>query len=97
MLVKEDPKLVLLKWHEQSAHFRELMQHAGWEMFMDYAGKVVAEETERLHAVPPGLAGGVSDYQRGVIAGLRRAVGLPAEIVKNTEFVRGNRDGQRSN
>ena len=86
----DDPKLKLLKWHESSAHLRELMQFNGWESYLNYVELVVREEETRLHAIPPGLSGGISDYQRGVIAGLRRAVGIPAEVIKNTEYARSN-------
>ena len=86
----EDPKLVLVKWHADVAHLHDLLHREGWDTYMGYVNRVITEEMERTLAIPPGLAGGVSDYQRGVIAGLRRAIQLPTEIIKNTQHARNN-------
>lgn len=80
----EDQKLVLMRWHADMAHLREMMQQVGWDVYLGYMDKVIAEHTERV------LSGTNMDYERGVVAGLRRALALPQEVIVNTQAARDN-------
>ena len=82
--MKEDPKLVMLRWHADMAHLRDLLQQEGWDTYQRYMDKVIGEHVERV------LSGAAMDYERGVVAGLRRALSLPAEVISNTQQARDN-------
>ena len=86
----DDPKLVLLKWHTDVAHLRELLHQEGWDKYTLYVDRVINEQIEQLLNTPPGMPQGMTDFQRGVITGLRRAVQIPHEIIKNVEVARAN-------
>lgn len=76
---------VMLKWHADVANLRDMMRSPGWDTYLAYMEKLVKEEIEHV------LGAGPSDehnYKRGVVAGLRRAANLPAEVTKNTDSVR---------
>jgi hypothetical protein len=82
--VKEDPKLEMMRWHADMAHLREMIQQTGWDTYQRYVDKVIGEHTERV------LSGTDMDYERGVVAGLRRALSLPSEVIVNTQAARDN-------
>ena len=84
-MVKND---VLLKWHADVAHLRDLMRHEGWERYLGFAEKVLNEEIENTLLIPPDAPAGLSAYQRGVVAGIRRALNIPAEVIRNTDLAR---------
>jgi hypothetical protein len=80
--VADDPKLVLLKWHADSAWLHELLRHEGWEKYADYLEKVTTQAIEALiGGTPPGPA---TDWQKGYIAGLRHAAQIPHDVIRNT-------------
>lgn len=66
------------------AHLRDLLKQTGWDTYQAYMSKVIDEHTERV------LAGSNMDYERGVVAGLRRALSLPQEVIANTQQARDN-------
>lgn len=80
----EDTKLVLARWHADMAHLREMILQMGWDVYERYMDKEIGQHTERV------LAGDNMDYERGVVAGLRRALAIPQEVIANTQAARDN-------
>lgn len=60
------------------------MLQMGWDVYERYIDKEVTQHTERV------LAGDNMDYERGVVAGLRRALAIPQEVIANTQAARDN-------
>jgi hypothetical protein len=82
-VVIEDQKIVLARWHANVAHLRDMMQTPGWDTYIEFTDRVIAESVETLLTIdPPGPA---TDWRKGYIAGLKRAVQIPAEVMKNTK------------
>lgn len=76
---------VMLKWHADVANLRDMMRSPGWDTYLTYMERLIREEIEELLGSESADA---HNYKRGVVAGLRRASQLPAEVVKNTEATR---------
>lgn len=78
----------LVKWHQNVAHLRDLLQQTGWDTYKEYVDKVIVENTEAL--ITSDLPGPATDWRKGYIMGLRRALQLPSEVVKNMKLARDN-------
>lgn len=76
---------VMLRWHADTAHLRDMMRSEGWERYIAFVEKVEREVVEQMLSHPPGFP---TDFERGMVAGLRRALQIPQEVIKNTEATR---------
>lgn len=75
-------KFTLVKWHEDSAALRDLLHQPGWDTLSTYWNALTQHAIETLiNGSAPGPA---TDWQKGYVAGLRKAAQTPHEIIKNT-------------
>lgn len=77
-----------MRWHADMAHLRDLVQQEGWDTYQAYAHKVITENIETL--ITGDQQGSATAWRQGYIMGLRRALQLPHEVIKNTQHARGN-------
>lgn len=74
------------KWLIDAQHLRDLVRQDGWHVLVDYAGKCEHDQTEALL----NSAAERSEYLKGYIMGLRRALYLPTEVIRGVEAAREN-------